>query len=112
MAFSLRPRVVAARGLPAAALSALVSAPAADATASSTGDKSRPVKVMTRNVYFGASLTRASQAANQEEFLGAVSTIFSNFHATDFAARAKVLAREIADADPAIIGLQEVALWR
>ena len=72
----------------------------------------RPLKVMTRNLYVGASLTRASLAANQQEFLAAVSTIFTNFQATDFRERAKALAGEIGDADPALIGLQEVALWR
>ena len=72
----------------------------------------RPVKVMTRNLYVGANLARASQATTQPQFLAAVSTIFTNFQTTDFPARAKALAREIEDADPALIGLQEVALWR
>ena len=73
---------------------------------------SRPAKVMTRNIYFGASLARASEATSQQEFLAAVSTIITNFQKTDFTARAKVLAREVEQADPALIGLQEVALWR
>jgi endonuclease/exonuclease/phosphatase family metal-dependent hydrolase len=67
---------------------------------------------MTRNLYVGSSLTRATQATSQPQFLAAVSTIFTNFKSNDFAARAKVLAAEIDDADPALIGLQEVALWR
>lgn len=71
-----------------------------------------PVKVMTRNIYFGASLTRAATATTVPELLNAVSTIFTNFQATDFPSRAKALAREIDEADPALIGLQEVALWR
>jgi endonuclease/exonuclease/phosphatase family metal-dependent hydrolase len=72
----------------------------------------RPVKVMTRNLYFGTSLTRAVQATNPQQFLAAVSTIFSNAQANDFPTRAKSLAREIEEADPQLLGLQEVALWR
>ena len=76
------------------------------------GQPKRPVKVMTRNLYFGSSLTRATQATTPQQFLGAVATIFDNVQANDFPARAKSLAREIDDADPALIGLQEVAVWR
>jgi endonuclease/exonuclease/phosphatase family metal-dependent hydrolase len=72
----------------------------------------RPAKVMTRNVYFGANLQRAAQATNPQQLLDAVATIFDNVRATDFPARAKALAREIDEADPALVGLQEVALWR
>jgi endonuclease/exonuclease/phosphatase family metal-dependent hydrolase len=105
MALKLRPRLIVAAVLGALALLGPATAPPATAAP-------RPVKVMTRNIYLGADLTRAIQASNQQEFLAAVSTIFTNFQATDFAARAKALAREIEDADPTLIGLQEVALWR
>jgi endonuclease/exonuclease/phosphatase (EEP) superfamily protein YafD len=105
MALVLRPRPVAAAVLGVLAFLGFAAAPAADSA-------DRPVKVMTRNLYIGASLTRASQASNQQEFLAAVSTIFTNFQATTFPARAKALAAEIEQADPALIGLQEVALWR
>ena len=75
-------------------------------------EPNRPAKVMTRNVYFGSSLQRAAQATNPQQFLDAVATIFNNVQANDFPARAKALAREIDDADPALVGLQEVAVWR
>jgi endonuclease/exonuclease/phosphatase family metal-dependent hydrolase len=105
MALALRPRPVAAAVL---AVLAFLGSMAAQAAYSAN----RPVKVMTRNVYLGASLTRASQATSPQEFLAAVSTIATNFQATDFAARARALAVEVAEADPDLLGLQEVALWR
>jgi endonuclease/exonuclease/phosphatase family metal-dependent hydrolase len=70
------------------------------------------VKVMSRNLYFGADLTPAARAASLSELLAADASIFAAVHATDFPARAKVLAREIKDADPDLIGVQELALWR
>jgi endonuclease/exonuclease/phosphatase family metal-dependent hydrolase len=75
--------------------------------------------VMTRNLYLGADIDRPVRAAsgltgpaalialaraNQE-----VRTIVDH---TDFAVRSQLLAAEIAAADPDVIGLQEVALWR
>ena len=72
----------------------------------------RPVRVMTRNLYIGADLTPAVTATSFQDLAIKVAQIYGRVQATDFRARATVLAREIADADPMIIGLQEVALWR
>ena len=74
--------------------------------------RARPVKVMTRNLYLGADLTPLLTASSQLELARAATAIFEKVQATNFPARAKVLAREIQDADPSLIGLQEVALWR
>lgn len=74
-------------------------------------DSPRPVKVMTRNLYLGADLDPAIEATSIPELLAANAHIFSVVQQTDFPARAVVLAREIADADPALIGLQEAAIW-
>jgi len=71
----------------------------------------RPVKVMTYNLYLGADLTRAITATTVPDFLNANATIFSNVQQTNFPERAKSLAREIADADPTLLGLQEGAIW-
>jgi hypothetical protein len=71
----------------------------------------RPVKVMTRNLYLGADLNRAIAATTVPEFLAANAQIFSNVQATNFPERAKALAREIADADPTLVGLQEGSIW-
>jgi endonuclease/exonuclease/phosphatase family metal-dependent hydrolase len=72
----------------------------------------RPVKVMTRNLYLGASLTPAINAGSPVQLAIAGTQIWNTVLATDFPERAKVLAKEIADADPALIGLQEAAIWR
>ena len=72
----------------------------------------RPVKVMTRNLYLGASLTPAIGAGSILELAIAGTQIWNTVVATDFPERAKVLAYEIADADPDLIGLQEAAIWR
>ncbi len=79
-------------------------APAAQSTA-------RPVKVMTRNLYLGASLNSAIQATSVPGAVAAASHVFSVVHQTNFPERAKALAREIADADPVLLGLQEAAIW-
>jgi endonuclease/exonuclease/phosphatase family metal-dependent hydrolase len=89
-----------------AALFAAVLAPPAGAA------DPRPVKVMTRNLYLGADLTRSIQAQTIPELLAANAQIFTNVQTTNFPERAKVLAQEIKDADPTLVGLQEVALWR
>jgi endonuclease/exonuclease/phosphatase family metal-dependent hydrolase len=73
--------------------------------------KPRPVNVMTRNLYLGADLTPAIAAASIPELLAATSSIWTTVQATDFPQRAEALAREIADADPHMIGLQEAAVW-
>ena len=81
-------------------------APAAQSAAPSTPT------VMTRNIYLGADLTPAIVATDVPSLLAANAGIFSAVQATDFPARAKLLAKEIDDSDPYLIGLQEVALWR
>ncbi len=70
------------------------------------------VVVMTRNVYLGADLTPAIVAGNPGQLVMAVADIHQQMVETDFPARAKLLAQEIADTSPDLVGLQEVALWR
>ena len=93
--------VLAAVGL----LLALWAAPAHGAT-------SAEVTVMTRNLYFGTNLDRVVQAPTVPDFLAAVATSYTNALATDFAGRAAVWAKEIAEAEPDLVGLQEAVLWR
>jgi hypothetical protein len=69
-----------------------------------------PVKVMTRNLYIGTDLTGVTQATNLSEFLAATAHAFTTVQASDPPGRMKALAREIADADPMVLGLQEVQL--
>ncbi len=74
--------------------------------------KPRPVRVMTRNIYLGADLTPLVFATDLPGLAAAGSDVWNQVVATDFLSRARALAAEIRDADPKIIGLQEVALWR
>jgi hypothetical protein len=67
---------------------------------------------MTRNLYIGADLAPLAAATSLPDLAVKVAQLFTTVQATDFPARAKVLAREIQDADPALIGLQEASLWR
>ncbi len=69
------------------------------------------MKVMTRNLYLGADLNRAIAATTLPEFLTATARVFSVVQQTNFPERAKALAREIVDADPVLLGLQEAATW-
>jgi hypothetical protein len=95
-----------------AALICIVAIAVAGPGASTAGAADpRPVKVMTRNLYLGADLQPAIAATDIPGFLAANAHIFSVVQQTNFPERAVALAREIADADPTLIGLQEVALW-
>ena len=81
-----------------------------------------PPSVMTQNLYLGADLSSVVQAVtafaqNQSpgNFVALTRAAANTFRAvdrTDFAARARALAKEIDDSDPYLVGLQEVALWR
>ena len=70
-----------------------------------------PVTVMTRNIYLGSELGPVFAAQSEEELVAAASQVWANVLASDFPARAKVLADEVAADRPLIIGLQEVSLW-
>ena len=83
----------------------IVAAPAAQA-------KSPKLTVMTRNVYLGGNIAGPIPAPNRDEFERSASVLWAAVRTTDFPARAKLLAREVKETRPDVIGLQEVALWR
>ena len=75
----------------------------------------RRVTVMTRNLYLGADVSPAITAiagGDPDAIVAAVSQVWANVRFTDFPARARGLAREIEEAQPDLIGLQEAELWR
>lgn len=67
--------------------------------------------VMTQNLYLGSGLIAAAVAPDRPTFEQRAATIWQNVQATDFPARAKRLARLIKQANPDLIGLQEVTRW-
>ncbi|WP_121255580.1 endonuclease/exonuclease/phosphatase family protein [Nocardioides ferulae] len=116
---SSRKRLLAAA--PVAALSALLAfsgnpaVQAADPGSSDAPAKPRKpaaLKVMTQNLYLGASLDPAIEAQGDTvALLQAVAGIYETAIASDFPARAAVLADTIAAEKPHVIGLQEVSKW-
>ncbi|GGI05587.1 endonuclease/exonuclease/phosphatase family protein [Egicoccus halophilus] len=68
-----------------------------------------PVTVMTRNLYLGAELGPLFAAADQQQLVAAASQVWANVLASDFPARATVLAEEVARERPLLLGLQEVS---
>jgi endonuclease/exonuclease/phosphatase family metal-dependent hydrolase len=82
--------------------------PAAQAARASRHD----VTVMTRNLYLGTDLIPIALAPNQAQFEKAASEGYAQVQATNFPARAALIAREVKRTRPDMIGLQETALWR
>jgi endonuclease/exonuclease/phosphatase family metal-dependent hydrolase len=83
------------------------------ASAGSDGNvRARPVRIMTRNLYLGADAANVVTATTLGELAEITTRNFEMVQATDFAERAIALAAEIDDADPDLVGLQEVALYR
>ncbi|HSK50117.1 MAG TPA: endonuclease/exonuclease/phosphatase family protein [Solirubrobacterales bacterium] len=74
--------------------------------------KGKQVNTMTRNLYLGADLGPAIGAPSLDAFVAANGQILREVTANEFPTRAKGLAREILAAEPDLVGLQEVALWR
>jgi endonuclease/exonuclease/phosphatase family metal-dependent hydrolase len=100
------PPVVAA-----AFILCLLAAPAAEAL-SPPPPKAQKLRVMTRNIYLGGDIFLPVAAPNRAQFEKKAQELWDQVRSTDFPARAKLLAREIKQQKPDLIGLQEVALWR
>jgi hypothetical protein len=74
--------------------------------------KDPKITVMSRNVYLGADLGPAINAADLPAAFDAAGVIINDVDASDFPSRAKLLAKEIAKANPDLLGLQELAIWK
>lgn len=72
----------------------------------------RTVTVMTRNVDEGTDLDFILAAGDFGELLTAVADTYEEVIASNIPERAAALALEIRDAQPDLVGLQEVSIWR
>ncbi len=70
------------------------------------------VTVMSRNLYLGANIFRVTGATAPEDLPVIAAEIFGIMEANDFPARAGALAAEIEAANPHLVGLQEVEIYR
>jgi hypothetical protein len=85
--------------------------PAGEPAAAAAAKGGPPVEVMTRNIYLGSELGPLFAAQDGGQLVAAASQIWANVLASDFPARADVLAAEVAEHRPLLIGLQEVSLF-
>jgi endonuclease/exonuclease/phosphatase family metal-dependent hydrolase len=70
------------------------------------------VKVMTRNIYLGGNIFRLAEAQSPQQVPAIAAQLYATVQATNFPARAQALADEIQETKPALVGLQEVSLYR
>jgi endonuclease/exonuclease/phosphatase family metal-dependent hydrolase len=100
------PVAIGALVLLAMLVLAMLSAPARSQAANPK------VSVMTRNLYLGADLSPGIAAQNFDQLKDAAGTILNQVDQNNFPVRARGLAQEILQKRPALVGLQEAALWR
>jgi endonuclease/exonuclease/phosphatase family metal-dependent hydrolase len=81
------------------------------ATTSGAKTLGRRFKPMTYNVYLGADLQPLFGVTDPDELMRRAAEVFAHVEKVDFDVRAVALAREIIDADPDVVALQEVSLW-
>ena len=80
--------------------------------ACSSSPTANQITVVNQNLYLGGDIFSIVQAGSAAEAAVATFGVWSSVQATDFPARAKVIAAGIAAVNPDVIGLQEVAIWR
>jgi endonuclease/exonuclease/phosphatase family metal-dependent hydrolase len=88
---------------------ALVTVPAGAATRPPVSERRQTV--MTQNLYLGANL-QPLFGLSGEDLVRAAAAVFAHVAQTDFPSRAQAIARLIAEEQPEVVGLQEVALWQ
>lgn len=111
-------RVVAtglAAGLAGAAIVAAPGVAAAGGGSSGGDGKGGDLTVAFQNLYLGASLSPAIEAAESGDivaFLNAAAGVYETAQATDFPLRAKKIAKTMKEQNPNILALNEVTYWR
>ncbi len=69
----------------------------------------KAIRVMTRNVYVGADVDKVLAATDPSQIPVLAAEAFQTLIATNFPERAEAFAKEIRQADPHLIGLQEIS---
>src|SRR6185436_6810798 len=75
-------------------------------------NRDRALKVMTYNMYLGAELGDIFTAQSPPEVLVEVGEAYTDMLAGNVPERIAAIADQIEEGQPAVVGLQEVALWR
>src|SRR6266540_207975 len=113
----LRPLVSRSRIRPlwlvilAATLSLLIGSSGPALASQRTPSPPREISVMTQNLYLGTNL-QPLFGLQGEDLILAAADAYDEVVQNDFPARAEAIAREIAADSPALVSLQEVALWQ
>ena len=81
-------------------------------SACSSSTTPNQITVVSQNLYLGGDILSIGQATSAQEAAFAAFGIWTSVQATNFPARAKVIAAGIAAQNPDVIGLQEVSVWR
>ena len=79
---------------------------------SNANNRNRELGVMTRNMYLGTDFDEIFAAQTPEELVAEVAEAYTEVGASLPAERIAGIADEIEAASPALVGLQEAALWR
>jgi endonuclease/exonuclease/phosphatase family metal-dependent hydrolase len=72
----------------------------------------RPFQAMTYNVYLGTDLSPLFAITDPAELIQAAADAYQHVVDTDFNERGEAIARQIVEASPEVVGLQEVSLWQ
>lgn len=76
------------------------------------GTPAGALTVMTRNLYLGADIRRIAATTSPAEIPAAAGAMWTVIQASDFPARAESIADEIGTANPELVALEEVSLYR
>src|SRR5436305_2654123 len=79
---------------------------------SAQGKTSKPVTVMSYNIFQGSELSHTLRAKSFSQVPAAVAADYDNVIASNIPARARAIAAEIKTSKPDSVGLQEAVLWR
>lgn len=98
--------------LAALTVAAVAIATGSRALATAPEQAERRFEVMTYNVYLGANLQPLFGIADPIELIDAAAAVFAHVDRVDFNVRAVAIARQIVEAAPDVVALQEVSLWQ